>query len=121
MIVGDDVSEAGGPQDQAGPPAMTAAVRRVGDVPLVEVAGEVDLLTSPQLRDTVLAALAGQPPLVVIDLLAVSFFGSAGLAVLIDAQQRAGAQTEIRLVASGPVTVRPLQATGLARCVRHLR
>jgi anti-anti-sigma factor len=50
----------------------------------------------------------------VIDLLAGSFFGSAGLAALIEAQQRAGAHCQIRLVASGPVTIRPLQATGLA-------
>jgi anti-sigma B factor antagonist len=82
--------------------------------PLVEVSGEVDLLTAPQLRETVFAALTGQPPVVVIDLLAVSFFGSAGLAVLIEAQQQASTHSEIRLVASGPVTVRPLQATGLA-------
>jgi anti-sigma B factor antagonist len=104
----------GGDSSMPDGPAMTAALHQVGDDVVVEVVGEVDLLTAPPLQQTIFAALEGHPPVVVIDLLAVTFLGSAGLAVLVEAQRRAGAWSEIRLVASGPVTVRPLRAIGLA-------
>jgi anti-anti-sigma factor len=93
----------------------TVSVHDQGDVVVVEVVGEVDLLSAPQLRDTVIAVLANEPQIVVIDLLEVSFLGSSGLAALMEAEQRAGEHTELRVVADGAVTLRPLQVTALDR------
>jgi anti-sigma B factor antagonist len=93
---------------------MTATPHQVGVDVVVEVTGEVDMVTAPTLRRTILAALEDHPPVMVIDLLAVGFLGSAGLALLLEAQYRAAGRSEIRLVAKGSVTLRPLEATGLA-------
>lgn len=50
-----------------------------------------------------------------VDLLAVHFFGSSGLALLLEAQQLAGEHTRLRVVADSPAIRRPLHVTGLDR------
>lgn len=97
----------------AGQPAAEVSIHEQGDTRVVEVVGEIDLRTAPQLLDAVLGALADVPRIVVVDLLGVSFLGSSGLAVLMQARQEAGERTQLRVVAEGPVTVRPLQVTAL--------
>jgi anti-sigma B factor antagonist len=95
---------------------VSVVVERVGEAVVVSVSGEVDALTAPSVAETVLGVLGERPARVVIDLLAVSFLGSAGLALLVEAQQVAGLQhTMLRVVAAGPVTLHPLQVTGLDR------
>lgn len=54
----------------------------------VQVSGEVDMLTAPQMEHVLRDACA-QAPLVVLDLSAVSFIDSSGLHVLVDAAGRA--------------------------------
>lgn len=54
----------------------------------VQVSGEVDMLTAPQMNHVLRDACA-QAPLVVLDLSAVSFIDSSGLHVLVDAAGRA--------------------------------
>jgi anti-sigma B factor antagonist len=93
--------------------AVSVTVDRFGDMVVLAVSGEVDMLTAPQVKAAVVSVLAGSPPVMVIDLLAVSFLGSAGLAVLVEAAQTAGERTRLRVVAAGSATLRPLQATGL--------
>ncbi|MFD1150022.1 STAS domain-containing protein [Saccharothrix hoggarensis] len=82
-------------------------------VTVVSVSGEVDMLTAPQLRADVLRHIdAGTT--VVLDMSGVSFLGSAGLAVLVEAAQqgkRRGAA--FRVVAVERAVTRPLAATGL--------
>jgi anti-sigma B factor antagonist len=56
------------------------------------VSGEVDIATAPVLREA-LRAHAGRSPLL-IDLSAVTFMDSSGLAVLLDLHQRAGERGE---------------------------
>jgi anti-sigma B factor antagonist len=94
---------------------VSVVVERVGEAVVVSVSGEVDALTAPSVAETVLGVLGERPARVVIDLLAVSFLGSAGLALLVEAQQVAGQHTVLRVVAAGPVTLHPLQVTGLDR------
>ncbi|MGH3916669.1 MAG: STAS domain-containing protein [Pseudonocardiaceae bacterium] len=58
--------------------------------PVVVVAGEVDLLTAPRLRQTILDLLAEEPPRGVrIDLAEVGLLDSTGVFVLIDTYKRA--------------------------------
>jgi anti-sigma B factor antagonist len=93
--------------------SMTVAVRQYGEaVVVVEVRGEVDLLTAPQLHETLAATLAQGPPVVVIDLLDVTFFGASGLSALIEAQQGTGDRSRLRIVAAGQ-TARQLRLIGV--------
>lgn len=90
----------------------------VGDMVVVHVAGEVDILTAADLA-TVLctAADAAHPPgPLVIDLTGTRFFSAAGLTLLIATQQRCRErQLTLRVVATHRSVLRPLQITGLDR------
>ncbi|HZZ45637.1 MAG TPA: STAS domain-containing protein [Pseudonocardia sp.] len=99
---------------------MTAGVitehESVGGSALVAVAGEVDMLTVDELRQALMAAEArSATEIVVLDLTEVSFLGSAGLVVLVDAAQRlAGRGGSLRLVVGAQRAVsRSLQASAL--------
>jgi anti-anti-sigma factor len=89
-------------------------VRQAMDVVLLHVAGELDLLTAPRLRESVARALAERPRLLILDLTDVRFLGSAGLSVLINAHENARSDTRLRVVAGAPAVLRPLDVTGLA-------
>ncbi len=81
---------------------------------VLTVAGEIDLLTADRLSEALWAAVA-RHALVVVDLTAVKFLSSSGLAALALAHRGAAkAGRALRLVASSRVTLRPIQITGLA-------
>ncbi|MBP2337965.1 STAS domain-containing protein [Saccharothrix coeruleofusca] len=107
---GQPVVQSGGPGEQIG-----IGVERVGaDVTVVAVTGEIDMLTAPRLRTEVKEQLSTSRA-VVLDLSGVSFLGSAGLAVLVEASQqseRGGA--DFHVVAVARAVTRPLAATGLS-------
>ncbi|CCH33726.1 STAS domain-containing protein [Actinosynnema sp. NPDC047251] len=85
----------------------------VDGVAVVAVGGEIDMLTAPELRADVLGRLDDGDTLV-LDMSAVSFLGSAGLAVLVEASQHAQRRgTAFRVVAVERAVIRPLAATGL--------
>ncbi|HET9139174.1 STAS domain-containing protein [Actinophytocola sp.] len=97
-----------------GPPPLAVAVSHQHPLAVVvEVAGELDAFTAPQLLDTLQDVLREQAPVLVVDLSAVQFMSSAGISVLLETHQRAGPHTALRIVASSPPTLRPLQVTGL--------
>jgi anti-sigma B factor antagonist len=81
---------------------------------VVTVGGEVDMLTSPQLRSAVLAQLSEGAQLVVLALDDVTFLGTSGLAVLIEVREAAHqAGVELRLACTGRRVLRPLSIAGL--------
>ena len=81
---------------------------------IIAVAGEIDLLTADELTEALETEVARQA-LVVVDLTAVSFLSSSGLAALALAHRAAvEAGHVLRLVAGNRVTLRPIQITGLA-------
>lgn len=82
---------------------------------VVEVGGEVDMLTSPRLRTAVLGRIADAgSELVVLDLDAVSFLGTSGLAALIEIREAAHtAGVELRLACVARRVLRPLAIAGL--------
>lgn len=81
---------------------------------VVEVGGEVDMLTSPQLRRVVLDRLGSGAELVVLGLDAVTFLGTSGLAVLIEVREAAhAAGVELRLACTQRRVLRPLAIAGL--------
>jgi anti-sigma B factor antagonist len=82
---------------------------------IIHVAGELDMLTSPSLQDHLSRLFATRPDRLIIDLSQVSFLGSAGLQVLLDAR-RAADQQATTLQRSGTnqhAVARPLTITGL--------
>lgn len=93
--------------------AVSALVGADGTVTLT-VVGEVDAFTASRLRPSIASQLEGQPRELVLDLSAVEFLGSAGLAVLVEAQKLARERdVALRLIATSRAVIRPLQGTGL--------
>lgn len=88
-------------------PAPPAAV-------VLTVRGEVDMLTSTQLRDRLFSHVRDTVPYVIVDLTEVSFLTAAGLTVLVDTRQAAvAAGVTLCLVASTRPVLLPLRITGL--------
>jgi anti-anti-sigma factor len=85
-----------------------------GGAVVVEVAGDVDMGTAPELREQAGAALDRHPTTLVVDLLGADFLASAGLSVLIEVRSRTD-QEGIRLaiVADGYAVLRALEIVGL--------
>ena len=83
---------------------------------VIQVNGEVDMLTSPQLRSAVLDQFEPDAgvELVVLDLDGVTFLGTSGLAVLIEVREAAHtAGVELRLACTARRVLRPLTIAGL--------
>jgi anti-anti-sigma factor len=83
-------------------------------VEVVRPRGDVDLLTAPELERFIEIALDKQPSAIVIDLTAVDFLASYGMAVLLQTKERLPQTTRLAVVADGPATSRPLTIVGLA-------
>lgn len=103
----------------AAPEATTVEIgeRRVDGAIVVSVAGVVDMLTAPQLEAAIESALAQKPAAVVVDFTDVEFLASAGMGVLVAAQEQAGSDVQFSVVADGPATSRPLKLVGIADIV----
>lgn len=75
------------------------------------------MLTAPQLREAIEAALAKDPAGLIVDLSKVDFLGSAGMQVLMEAHNQTGDKVRFAVVAEGAATSRPLKITGIADLV----
>lgn len=86
----------------------------VGENTVLTVTGEIDMGTSPQLRSALSRVLDDVGSALIVDLSAVEFLGSSGLAVLVETHDAAaGRGIALRLVCRSREVVRPLEATGL--------
>lgn len=117
FMTSPDALPPGGP---SGPtPALTVSVdNRASGAVVLHVAGEIDLVTAPRLEESVTRELAHRPKILVIDLTDVAFLASAGMSVLVAAHNQAGEHTDLRVVASGSATFRPLELTGLVQALQ---
>lgn len=89
-------------------------VRKIDGGVAVLVIGEVDMVTTPQLRECVQEQIAERPGVLVLDMSGLSFLGSSGLAVLVETLEECRAQEiGLRLVCSSREVARPMEATGL--------
>ncbi|GAA2358685.1 STAS domain-containing protein [Saccharopolyspora halophila] len=80
----------------------------------VTATGEVELVNAPQLEAVLNQAIDDGPDVLVLDITAVSFLSSAGLATLARIHrngERAGMR--FRVVANNAATLRPIQLMGL--------
>ncbi|RSM40714.1 anti-sigma factor antagonist [Amycolatopsis balhimycina DSM 5908] len=80
---------------------------------VLHVDGALDLALAPKLRQLVERAARLRPAMVVIDLTGVTFLASAGMAELVRAHRGPAASVPLRVVASGRITLRPLELTCL--------
>lgn len=108
--------EAGAQSDDEHADVLRVWCENSGAAIVVHVAGEVDLETARLLEDHLHDAQSRLETggMVVVDLTAVTFLGSPGLAELIEAHKR-GAEhgTVIRLVAAHRAVLLPITSTGL--------
>ena len=101
-----------------GPSRITAEIRAgsaaAGELAVIRLTGEIDMLTTPALRAKVNEELQGGPSVLILDMLSVEFLGSSGLALLVEAlDESRNRDVSLRLVANSRPVSRPLQATGL--------
>lgn len=102
--------------DADGDDQIAVAISRPATgVVLMAVAGEVDMLTSPQLRAMVLEQLeVGGVERLVLALDGVTFLGTSGLAVLVELREATrAAGVELRLSSATHQVLRPLEIAGL--------
>ena len=95
---------------------LTVEVGTRGAAVVVSVRGELDLATVPILRERLesLGEVAAAASPLVIDLTAVTFIGSAGLALLVDQHNKCKERNvPLALVATGSVVPRAIQVTAL--------
>jgi anti-sigma B factor antagonist len=89
-------------------------VRREGGCTIVEVAGEIDVHSAPQLHQALSEAVAAGVLCLVVDLEAVEFMDSSGLGVLVGALKRTRSQGgSLHLVCSRQPILKLFRVTGL--------
>lgn len=87
---------------------------------LLAPVGEVDVSTADLLRDATRDAVAAAPRCIVIDLARLTFCGSTGLVVLMDARRDAeAAGVRFRTAAGPPIVRRVLEITQLGPVLHH--
>jgi anti-sigma B factor antagonist len=95
-------------------PGFSITVDAEESAPRVVVIGELDLLTSPQLKDRLAALIDERPSRIVLDLTGVTFFDSSALNVVIHSQRLAEEhESELAVVPSAAVS-RVIELTGVA-------
>jgi anti-sigma B factor antagonist len=84
-----------------------------GGVAVLAIRGEIDVASAPAFKSAIAEALEGNPRGLVLDLLEVEFFGSAGVRVLLEAQEKVGDDDRFAVVARSPAAGRILQLLSL--------
>lgn len=92
---------------------MDVSTRQEDGHVIVTVAGEVDLYTSPKMREALFEGIADPPARIIVDLSGVSYMDSSGIATLVEAL-RATRKAAGRLVLAG-LTDRVREVLELAR------
>jgi anti-sigma B factor antagonist len=94
------------------------SVRDVGDAKVVEVAGDVDLGTSPQLRKTLFEALPASARLA-LNLAAIRYIDSSGIATLVEVlRDSQRLQKEFVLFGLSPAVLQVFRLTHVIRIFR---
>jgi anti-anti-sigma factor len=93
--------------------AISTSVRHHDDVAVLAVGGVVDLATAATLEEEVAGLVDQRPSALVVDLSEVTFLASVGLQILVATHEKVAGSARFAVVASGPVTARPIQLTKL--------
>lgn len=98
------------PDDSAG---FVVDERWIERIVVLTASGDLDMLTAPTLADAIGAAAQQQPEALIVDLSGVDFLASAGMNVLVNAQEELAPAVRFGVVADGPATSRPLKVIGI--------
>jgi anti-sigma B factor antagonist len=94
----------------------TLGVPSFGDVAVIALTGELDILTVPSARQVLIDGTARVAPRVVIDLSDVTFCDSSGIGLLVGQYKRVRARGGVMALACPTPRVRAvLHVTGMAR------
>jgi anti-anti-sigma factor len=97
-------------------PEFAVAERRHAGCAVVVVRGEVDVDTAPDVWMVARQAIDSKPLSLVVDCTGVTFFGSAGISLLLELRGVCGELgVPFRLVADSRTVLRPLEVTDLLR------
>ncbi|WP_185981771.1 STAS domain-containing protein [Skermania sp. ID1734] len=91
--------------------AITTTV--LGSVTVLQLCGDLDLLTSPELKAAIQSRIGADPATIIVDLTDLAFLSCSGIAVLIDTYSKITSGTRFLVVADGPVTRRPMHLIGV--------
>jgi anti-sigma B factor antagonist len=95
---------------------LSLSTRTVQGRTVLEVAGEIDVYTAPQLRERLIALVDDGARLVIVDLSRVDFLDSTGLGVLVGGLKRLrSVGGELVLVCSHERLLKIFRITGLDR------
>ena len=95
---------------------LSLSTREIAGVLVVDVGGEIDVSTSPKLRERLVALVSGGAYRLVVDLEDVEFIDSTGLGVLVGVLKRTRARGgSMSLVCSQDGLLRVFRITGLER------
>jgi anti-sigma B factor antagonist len=90
--------------------------RTDGSVPVIAVAGEIDVATAPQLRECLHRVIAQGQTTVILDLLGVTFLDSTALGVLVGALKRCRELGgELHVVVADARIMKIFEITGLTK------
>jgi anti-sigma B factor antagonist len=95
---------------------LSLSARNVGGHQVLDVGGEIDVYTAPQLRERLIALVEEGARQVVVDLSRVEFLDSTGLGVLVGALKRLrGVNGDLSLVCAQERLLKIFRITGLNR------
>ncbi|HUV06027.1 MAG TPA: STAS domain-containing protein [Armatimonadota bacterium] len=93
---------------------LETAVKKVSGIPVVKVAGEIDVYTAPEFKSAINEAISSGAADQVIDLADVSYMDSSGFGILLGAAKRVRPKGgSISLVGCSETIQRMLRITGL--------
>jgi anti-anti-sigma factor len=95
--------------DSVDPMTFRVGKHQVDQSVVLTVSGEVDMLSAPQLAEAIHTSLAARPAALIVDLSEVDFLASAGMTVLMTAQDEVVPPTRFAVVAAGAATSRPIK------------
>jgi len=95
---------------------LSLATRPEGDRTVVEVGGEIDVYTAPQLRSALNDAVADGARHLVVDMTGTEFLDSTGLGVLVGGLKRVRTMDgDLELVCSSEKILKVFRITGLTK------
>ncbi|MEU4765030.1 STAS domain-containing protein [Actinosynnema sp. NPDC023794] len=106
-----------GEQVEVAPHVVVGTFRRDGAT-VSRVDGVVDMVTCDDVRTEIIACLEEPSGVLVLDLAAVTFFGTIGLSMLIEARHRAERRgVRFAVAADQRAVLKPMTETGIADLV----
>ena len=95
---------------------LSLSTRTEGDKTILDVSGEVDIYTAPQLRGQLIDLVSSGHRNLIVDMEGVGFLDSTGLGVLVGALKRVRTHDgSLRLVCTQERTLKIFRITGLTK------